>query len=50
MSKKRPSPAELETHAHWSKPEGRKLQDYCCEQRMPSGTIKADLSEQAPTN
>lgn len=50
MSKKRPSPAELETHAHWSKPEGKELQDYFCGQRMPPGAIKADLAQQAPHN
>jgi DNA-directed RNA polymerase subunit RPC12/RpoP len=50
MSKKHPSPAEQENLANWSKPEGRKLQDYCCEQRMPPGAIKADLSQQAPHN
>jgi len=50
MSKKHPSPAELENHDHWSKPEGRRLQDYCCDQRMPPGALKADLSKQAPHN
>ena len=50
MSKKRPSTAELEGLAQWSTPEGRRLQDYCCEQRMPPGAIKADLSKQAPHN
>lgn len=50
MSKKHPSPAELDNHVHWSKPEGRKLQDYCCEQSMPPGALKADLSKQAPNN
>lgn len=50
MSKKHPAPAELENHAHWSRSEGRKLQDYCCAQSMPTGAVKADLSQQAPHN
>jgi hypothetical protein len=50
MSKKRPSPAEVQNHAYWSTAKGRSLQDYCCEHQMPSGAIKADLSKQAPNN
>ncbi len=50
MSKKRPSPAELENLAHWATPEGMLLQDYWCEHHMPPGAIKADLSKQAPHN
>jgi endogenous inhibitor of DNA gyrase (YacG/DUF329 family) len=50
MSKKRPSAEALRSLAHWSTPEGRSLQDYCCQQSMPPGAIKADLSKQAPNN
>ncbi len=34
LSKKRRSRAELENLAHWSIPEGKRLQDYWCEQNM----------------
>jgi endogenous inhibitor of DNA gyrase (YacG/DUF329 family) len=50
MSKKRPSAAALRSQAHWSTPEGKSLQTYCCQQRMPRGAIKANLSNQAPNN
>ena len=50
MSKKRPSPAEVQNHAHWSTAEGKQLQDDCCEHHMPAGAIRADLSKQAPNN
>ena len=36
--------------AYWSTPEGRRLQDYCCQKSMPRGAIKADLSKQSPNN
>jgi hypothetical protein len=50
MRKKRPSIPALQSIAHWSTSDGKKLQDYCCQNSMPQGVIKADLSKQAPHN
>ena len=50
VSKKKPSPAELRTLAHWSTPKGRSLVDYYWGKPMPPGAIKADPAKQAPNN
>jgi hypothetical protein len=50
MRKKRPSNLDPMSVAYWSTPEGKRLQDYCCQKSMPRGAIKADLSKQSPNN
>jgi len=50
MSKKRPSNPALQSIAHWNTPQGKTLQNCCCQQSMPVSAIKADLSKQSQNN